>query len=102
MTQLVGIARDVDGGDGAVATLKGNRINRTVFAAQHEAGQTVDSRVAYLNGGKTRVLARNAVEEAQDFLAAEDRVECRDAFTAAVGIEHHVPRKNLHQGVDVT
>src|SRR5262245_60104868 len=70
MTQLVGIARDVDGGDTAVAALKGHRVNRTVFAAHHEAGQTVDSRVAHLNGGKARILARNAVEEAQNFLAA--------------------------------
>jgi hypothetical protein len=65
MTQLVGIARDVDGGDTAVATLKGHRVNRTVFAAHHEAGQTVDSRVAHLNGGKARVLARTAVGSAR-------------------------------------
>src|SRR5262252_537375 len=86
VTQLVRVARHIDGGDTTVAVLERHGIDRSVFFPQHETGQAVDDGSPHLRGIERRTLAGNAVKETQDLIRAVDGIEGSGAFAASISV----------------
>ena len=101
MPQFFGIAHNIDRRDAAAVMLERKGVDRTIVLTQHQTGKAVHRRRAGLNGQQSRVLARDAGKEAQNFVGPVDRIESGSALAAAIGIKHGVFGQKLGQRRDI-
>src|SRR4029077_5809042 len=101
MPQFFRVAHNIDRHDTAAVMLERKGVDRTILLAQHQTGKAVHRRWAGLNGQQSRVLARDAGKEAQNFVGPVDRIESGSALAAAIGIKHGVFRQELGQRRDI-